>query len=35
LSVVKEVLLLPLGKSCATSSCWIPPGSEGSKGRQL
>jgi len=23
------------GKSCTTSSCWIPPGSEGSKGRRL
>jgi len=23
------------GKSYTTSSCWTPPGSEGSKGRQL
>jgi len=30
-----EINTFAAGKSYTTSSCWTPPGSEGSKGRRL
>jgi len=30
-----NICIFARGKSYTTSSCWTPPGSEGSKGRQL